>query len=245
MSQPRPVPSPLARVVAYGGAVAFVASLLLFAVLYFSPSSFGRSAGPWSLADGWRPALLDVALFTAFALHHSLFARGPCKRLMSRLFSERLERSAYVWIASGAFAIVCLVWQPVPGLAWATSGAGAAVLTAVQLAGGLLSLVAASRIGSLSLAGVQQARSDAPEPPPQLSKSGLYGVVRHPIYFGWVLIVWATPVMTGTRLVFAAISTAYLVAAIPFEERDLHRTFGPEYAAYSRLVRWRMVPGVY
>jgi protein-S-isoprenylcysteine O-methyltransferase Ste14 len=78
-----------------------------------------------------------------------------------------------------------------------------------------------------------------------LVADGLYGLVRHPIYFGWALMVWATPVMTGTRLAFAAISTLYLVAAIPFEERSLRALFGAGYDAYARKVRWKMLPGVY
>jgi protein-S-isoprenylcysteine O-methyltransferase Ste14 len=245
MLQARPVTSVSARVVVYGGALAFVASLILFAVLYFASPRFGEPAGPWSVADGWRPALIDIVLFTAFALHHSLFARGPLKRAMSRLFSEPLERSVYVWIASVLFAVLCLVWQPVPGAPWSSTGIVSAGLVALQLAGIVLSAVGASRIGGLSLAGIPQALGAASETTPQLTQTGLYRLVRHPIYFGWLLIVWPTPVMTGTRLVFAAISTAYLMAAIPFEERDLHRTFGTSYAAYSRRVRWRMIPWVY
>ena len=51
--------------------------------------------------------------------------------------------------------------------------------------------------------------------------------------------------MTGTRLVFAAVSTLYLVVAIPFEERQMRRTMGSTYDDYSGVVRWRMLPGIY
>jgi protein-S-isoprenylcysteine O-methyltransferase Ste14 len=74
---------------------------------------------------------------------------------------------------------------------------------------------------------------------------GTYRVVRHPIYLGWVLLVWAASDMTTGRLVFAAISSAYLVIAVPFEERSLRRRFGPSYDAYRRQVRWRILPGLY
>jgi protein-S-isoprenylcysteine O-methyltransferase Ste14 len=73
----------------------------------------------------------------------------------------------------------------------------------------------------------------------------LYRLVRHPIYFAWVLMVWPAPVMTGTRLCFAVLSTLYLAVAIPFEERTLRRTFGPAYDGYATRVRWRMVPFLY
>jgi protein-S-isoprenylcysteine O-methyltransferase Ste14 len=50
--------------------------------------------------------------------------------------------------------------------------------------------------------------------------------------------------MTTGRLAFAAISTVYLVVAVPFEERSLRRRYA-SYAAYARQVRWRIIPGVY
>jgi protein-S-isoprenylcysteine O-methyltransferase Ste14 len=78
-----------------------------------------------------------------------------------------------------------------------------------------------------------------------LETRGLYGFVRHPLYFGWALFVFAAPDMTLTRFSFAVISTAYLAAAIPFEERSLGRIFGSQYEAYKKRVRWRMLPGIY
>jgi protein-S-isoprenylcysteine O-methyltransferase Ste14 len=78
-----------------------------------------------------------------------------------------------------------------------------------------------------------------------LQRSGVYGWVRHPIYLGWVLAVFATPHLTGDRLAFAVVSTLYLAAAVPFEERSLRRTFGEEYARYARTVKWRIVPFIY
>jgi protein-S-isoprenylcysteine O-methyltransferase Ste14 len=59
------------------------------------------------------------------------------------------------------------------------------------------------------------------------------------------MAVFATPHLTGDRLAFAAISTSYLVAAVPFEERSLRRSFGEAYTRYARAVRWRIVPFIY
>ena len=74
---------------------------------------------------------------------------------------------------------------------------------------------------------------------------GPYHVVRHPIYLGWMLMVFAVPDMTWTRFMFAAVSSAYLIVAIPFEERSLVESFAPAYVEYQRTVRWRLVPGVW
>jgi protein-S-isoprenylcysteine O-methyltransferase Ste14 len=62
-----------------------------------------------------------------------------------------------------------------------------------------------------------------------------YQVVRHPLYVGWLCVFWITPTMTVTHLFFAAVTTAYIVVAIRFEERDLMREH-PEYAEYRRHV---------
>ena len=59
----------------------------------------------------------------------------------------------------------------------------------------------------------------------------LYHIVRHPLYVGWIVVFWSTPAMTVTHLVFALVTTAYIMVAIQFEERDLIAKH-PEYAAY-------------
>jgi protein-S-isoprenylcysteine O-methyltransferase Ste14 len=78
-----------------------------------------------------------------------------------------------------------------------------------------------------------------------LTIRGPYRWVRHPIYLGWVLVVFGAPAMTTGRLLFAAVSTIYLVVAIPLEERSLAVEFGTAYSAYQRQVRWRLIPGVW
>ncbi len=82
-------------------------------------------------------------------------------------------------------------------------------------------------------------------PAPAFKVVGPYGWVRHPIYLGWMLMVFGTPAMTATRLAFAVISSAYLVIAIWWEERSLVEVFGERYRRYQRDVRWRMIPFVY
>jgi protein-S-isoprenylcysteine O-methyltransferase Ste14 len=233
----------LIRALVWGGGMVFVASLTGFAYALFAPGgTLSVFAGPWNAA-GWRPILADAAMFTGFALHHSAFARLGVKRWLTRHLPAALERSTYVWISSVLFAAVYLAWQPVPGRAWHVTGALGLALALAPLSGVVVTLHAARRLDVLELAGVRQAapvRADAP-----LVDSGLYGFVRHPIYLGWLLLVWPAADMTGTHLTFAAVSTVYLAVAIPLEERGLRRTFGDAYDAYRRRVRWRMLPFVY
>jgi protein-S-isoprenylcysteine O-methyltransferase Ste14 len=234
--------SPPARAFALLGGVVFVASLLYFLLSYLR--SFGQPAPPGAPAA--MAVLIDVALFTVFALHHSIFARTGARNWVTRHAPPALERSIYVWIASVLFVVVCGAWQLVPGEVWRMQGGVAAALVTLQLAGAVAAVVFARQLSVLELAGIRQVWPSSVDPPPAtIQDHGGYGIVRHPIYLAWLVIVWATPVMTGTRLVFAAVSTAYLVVAIPIEERGLVHAFGAEYDAYRRKVRWRMIPGVY
>jgi protein-S-isoprenylcysteine O-methyltransferase Ste14 len=239
-------PPAAALLFAWCGAAVFALSLLYFLYSYLVRFGVRLEHGPRT-----APALVDAALFTVFALHHSILARPSLKARVRRAIHPPLERSLYTWVASLLFLLVCWLWQPVPGELYRLTGPAAIAGWTVQAAGLLLTARSSARLGVLELAGVTPVRAarapgsrPLPEPAP-LETRGLYGLVRHPLYFAWVLFVFAAPVMTMTRFVFAAVSTAYLALAIPFEERSLLQSFGPEYAAYRTRVRWRMLPGIY
>lgn len=228
---------------AWCGAAAFALSLLFFLYAYLVRFDVTPPDGPVL-----RPILVDALLFTLFALHHSMLARDAVKARLRALVAPPIERSVYTWTASLLFVLVCAMWQLVPGELYRVSGRTAWIGYAVQLLGIVVTLGSSARLDVLDLAGVRsvvhQQRDPAPARVP-LETRGWYGVVRHPVYFGWLLFVFAAPHMTFTRLVFAIVSTLYLVVAIPFEERSLIKAFGADYRAYQAQVRWRMVPGVY
>ena len=188
-----------------------------------------------------RDAIDNVILFTVFALHHSVMARTGAKSWMTRVLTPGLERSVYVWIASLLFLAVCWMWQPLPGVIWQTRGA-AIVLFVAQAFGVALTIAAARIVGIWELAGVTQ---PDPAKPVEFRAEGPFAIVRHPIYLGWVLMVFAIPVMTASRLLFAVISTGYLIAAIPLEERSLIQAFGQKYVAYQSQMKWRLIPFVW
>jgi hypothetical protein len=239
------MPNALARpgpqlVFAVAGALVFVGSLFYFVARY----AWGMDGVP---AESAAPAVLfNVVLFSAFALHHSIFARAGAKAWVVRNWPPALERSMYVWMASLLFILVCALWQPVPGLVWEAHGPGRTVMHLGQLGVALFILTAARRLDVLELAGIVPVLDpgrDASQP--TLDVNGPYALVRHPIYLGWVLFVTLAPTMNGTRLLFAVVSSGYLFLAVPFEEKDLRRTFGRAYDEYARRVRWRILPYVY
>lgn len=229
---------------AWGGAVLFALSLAYF--LYSYLVRFGERAE--TATSPVRAAAIDVLLFGIFAAHHSFLARPPVKAHIRRFLGTLLERSIYTWTASALFIVVCAFWQFVPGELYHLTDGAALPGFGLQMLGAVLTGRSSAKLDVLDLAGVRsvlRARHGQEEPHVALETRGLYGFVRHPIYFAWLLIVFGTPHMTATRLTFAIVSTVYLAIAIPFEERSLIQTFGEEYRRYQQRVRWRMVPGVY
>lgn len=189
-------------------------------------------------SGGVGSAVLDTAIFSAFALHHSLFARDTAKRWLNRVPAD-LRRSLYVYVASALLMVVCAAWQPIGGDFYRAGRLGVLHI-AVQIAGVWTIARAVSKIDPLELAGIRPPRAGEP-----LQTAGPYRWVRHPLYLGWVLVVFATPHITGDRLAFAMLSTAYLMIAVPWEERSLVGAFGDDYIRYQREVRWRMIPFIY
>lgn len=233
-------PPPVERLIVLGGAALFVLSIGY--VLYCYLIAFGEPLPAASASPAWRPAVSNALAFAAFALHHSVFARTAVRTWVSRQVPPAIERPLYVWTASLLLILVCALWQPVPGTAWTASGAARWALTGVQLFALWLVIRSAAVIDVLELAGLRPASPDATAR--ELSTRGPYGWVRHPLYLGWCLLVFATTPMTMTRLLFAVSSGAYILLAIPLEERTL-RSKGEAYRRYAARVRWRLVPGLY
>ena len=247
MPLPPRVPS-TALVFAWCGAVVFAVSLLFFLYCYFV--AFGRPVAPAAAA---QPIAIDAILFTVFALHHSVFARPAVKQFVTASLPGWLERSLYTWVSSLLFLFVCAGWRHVPGELYHLGGLAAGAGYALQGLAIWLTARSSARLDVLDLAGVRPllarglttpgSHAEADHVP--LITTGLYGFVRHPLYFSWALLVFAAPHMTMTRFTFAMLSTGYLAIAIPFEERSLLAVFGPRYRDYQLNVRWRMIPGVY
>ena len=224
----------MARVFVWLGGALFVTSLAW--CTWWFVFRLGRSQPQ----TGLTPIIVDAILVTVFALHHSVFAREPVKRAMTAAIPERLLRSVYVWIASVLLTLVCVLWQPLGGALYDVTGARALAHAAVQVAGILVILESVRTIDPLELAGIRP-----PSGADGLQTRGVYRLVRHPIYFGWVLAVFGAAHMTRDRFVFAVLTTVYLAIASRWEERSLVRSFGEAYRRYQQQVRWRMIPFIY
>ena len=234
-----------ARLYALAGAAAFAASLGYFAYAYGIRFGAVQSSTPLGIAGGLA---VNTGLFSLFALHHSLLARSGAKRRVAHHLPEGLERATYVWSASILFVLTCALWQPLPGVLHRADGLARAACFAVQSAGILLVCRGGAVLDLRELAGIRQAAAPAAArvaEPSELRIRGPYRHLRHPLYAGLLLVLVGTPDMTYTRLSFALLSTAYIVTAIPWEERDMAARFGERYERYRANVPWRLVPRIY
>jgi methanethiol S-methyltransferase len=188
----------------------------------------------------WKALLVDALLLGVFAVQHSGMARRGFKERWTRIVPKQIERSTFVLCASGALALLFAFWRPIGAPVWSVSDeVGRAVLVGVSLFGWIIVLAGTFHIDHFDLFGLRQAwcaLTGRQPKAPRFVTPGLYRLVRHPIYMGFVIAFWATPVMTIGHLVFALATTGYILVAIQLEERDLVRDHGDDYARYRREV---------
>ena len=189
---------------------------------------------------------INIALLALFSVQHSVMARPTFKRWWTRIVPEPAERSTYMLFSSAALAVLFAYWQPMGVVVWNFEAPVArATLYGVFAFGWAVLLVASFLINHFDLFGLRQVwlqllgRRYEPLP---FKVTALYRYVRHPIYLGWLLIFWATPTMTVAHLVFAVATSAYILIAIWFEERNLVAAH-PEYEGYRRQVPM-LVPSI-
>jgi len=60
---------------------------------------------------------------------------------------------------------------------------------------------------------------------------------------GWLIAFWATPMMTGAHLLFAVLTSAYILTAIRWEEHDLVAVHGSKYRDYQKRVP-KLIPSL-
>jgi protein-S-isoprenylcysteine O-methyltransferase Ste14 len=224
------------------GLWAYVLFLLTF---LYALGFVGNFMVPKSLDSAREGSLLaalaiDLGLLSLFALQHSVMARRGFKGWLTRWLPEPAERSTYVLASSLALGLLFAFWRPLGGTVWEVADPmGRAALLGLFAFGWLLVLVTTFLINHFDLFGLRQVvlyLRNRPYTPLKFRTPGPYRLVRHPLYVGWLFAFWATPTMTATHFLFALVTTAYILVAIRFEERDLVTNFGSAYGSYKRRV---------
>jgi protein-S-isoprenylcysteine O-methyltransferase Ste14 len=167
-------------------------------------------------------------------------ARPAFKEVWTRWVPWHVERSTFVLLATAILAVMAWQWRPLPEPVWRfESLLAAGVLTAASLAGWGMVLVSTFLIDHFELFGVKQTVFYAlgrPLEHPRFKERFFYRWVRHPLMLGFLIAFWATPTMSQGHLLFAVVTTLYVVIAIQIEERTLVHLHGEQYRSYQRRV---------
>ena len=196
-----------------------------------------------SPAGGTPPGVafgIDVLLLALFAVPHSVMARPAFKRWWTQYVPKPLERSVYVLVANLCVALLLWQWRPIGPVVWDVQHPlWRTIVYGVFAAGWLLVPVASLMINHFDLFGSRQVwlhLRNKPYTMLSFRTPMLYRLIRHPLYLGWMIAFWVTPTMSAGHMLFAGFLTAYMLVAIPIEERDLVDTFGEQYEEYRRRV---------
>ncbi len=219
----------------------------LYAVAFIGNIGLSKTLDGEATAPFGQALLVNTLLLALFAVQHSAMARPAFKRWWTHIVPKPVERSTYVLFSSLALLLLFHAWQPMGGAVWEVRHPVLrGTLYGLYAGGWALILVATFLINHFDLFGMRQVwlhLKGLPYQPLHFATLGLYRYVRHPLYVGWLLTFWAAPTMTAAHLLFSVATTAYILIAIKWEERDLVEAHGQAYARYREEVPM-LIPSV-
>lgn len=224
------------------GVVAYVVFLVafLYAIGFVGDLFLPKTINTGEEIPILNALLINVGLLSLFAIQHSVMARPAFKRWFTQFINPAIERSTYVLLTSLLLLLIYWKWQPMTDVVWATDGMLATILMIVYFTGWAIVFLSTFMISHLELFGLTQIYQNFKDREltyPKFQVNLFYKLVRHPLMLGFIIAFWAAPTMTFGRLLFAFVTTAYILVAVKFlEERDLKKALGKEYENYQKEV---------
>lgn len=229
-----------------------VSYVLFVAAFTYGIGFVGNLIVPKGIDDGVVGSLsaaivVNVLLLLLFAVQHNLMARPRFKEWWTQFVPRPIERSTYVAAASLILMLLYWQWRPMPEVVWhVDSPIGRGILWVLFFLGWAIVLYSSFLIDHFELFGLKQVwlhlTGREPSTAP-FSERSIYRWVRHPLMLGFIVAFWAAPTMSQGRLLFATVTTLWILIAIQIEERDLAAFLGEPYRHYRKetpmLLPWR------
>ncbi|MEO9894265.1 methanethiol S-methyltransferase [Aurantibacter sp.] len=228
-------------IVIYG----IIAYLIFLVAFLYAIGFVGNLFVPKSIDSGEEisliPALLiNLGLLSLFAIQHSIMARPAFKKWFTKIINPAMERSTYILLSSLALLLIYWKWQPMTAIVWETENVTSIIVMAVFFLGWTIVFLSTFMINHFELFGLTQIYQNFKNETitsPKFQVNWFYKLVRHPLMLGFIIAFWAAPTMTYGRLLFAMVTTAYILIAVKFlEEKDLKKILGKDYEAYQKRV---------
>lgn len=223
--------------IGYGAAayLLFVVAFL-YAVCFLGNFVVPRTVDHAITASLGEALVVNLVLLGLFGVQHSVMARPGFKRWWTRFVPTQIERSTYVVFASVVLLVLYWQWRTMPAVIWDVRQPGwRVVIWAAFWLGWAIVFASTFMINHFDLFGLRQvylAWRGKPYTELTFRTHLFYRLVRHPLMLGFIIAFWAAPTMTAGHLLFAIATTAYILLAIQFEERDLVATLGNQYRDY-------------
>ncbi|MEQ8763499.1 MAG: NnrU family protein [Planctomycetota bacterium] len=187
-----------------------------------------------------RALLINGGLLSLFAVQHNIMARPAFKRVWTKIVPEPMERSTFVLFTCGILALMFWQWRPMNDVIWSVeSPVAEGMIWALCGIGWATVLISTFIIDHFDLFGLKQTvlyGMGREYRQPRFKVTGLYRFVRHPLMLGFFIAFWSAPTMTSGRLMFASITTIWILITLHIEERDLVGIHGNDYRQYQRNV---------
>jgi len=217
------------------------AYLLFFAAILYGIGFVADLWVPKGIDAGARESAasaiaVDMGLLLLFAVQHNVMARPWFKEWWVKYVPQPIERSTFVAAASLILLLLYWQWRPLPEIVWQIDVVAVRVaIWVLYFAGWGLVFFSSFVIDHFELFGLKQVWSyfqGREQRSAPFSERSIYRWVRHPLMLGFILAFWAAPTMSQGRLLFASVTTLWILVAIQIEERDLVSFLGEPYRRY-------------
>jgi len=202
----------------------------------------------WQAGSTASALLTDLALIVIFSVQHSIMARSWFKAWLTIYIPAAAERATYMLMSGIVTVLAIYFWQALPGTVWGIESATAQIAMWGMYALGwtylLLSTMVTNHFELMGLRQVYLYFRNKPYTKLPFTRKFMYRYSRHPMMLGFLIGLWAVPVMSATHFILSALFTLYIGVGMYFEERDLTKNFGDTYRKYKQEIA-TFIPNLY